>query len=697
MSFLTPLFLLGGLALALPVLFHLIRRTTKERTGFSSLMFLMPSPPRLTKRSRLEHWLLLLLRCLALALLALGFARPFFKQTMPDAAASGAARRRVVLVDTSASMRRAGLWDEARARVDKVLESSAPGDQVAVFTFSKQSRSLVGFGEWSAAPVAARAAMASERLGAVMPGWEGTQLGAALIAGAEALGDGDGQKTTGPREIILVSDLQAGSHTAVLQGYEWPKGVELIVESLTVRQTTNAGLQLLADVTDGDRRAAANVRVRVSNSSDAKREQFKIGWVRENGGEFVGAPVETYVPPGQSRLVSLPVSAAGGAQAISLRGDDEDFDNTVFVIPPAPQKITVAYLGAEPADDSRQPLFFLRRALPATPRLAITVVAPKPAEPLPTDAALFVVTDALSATQASGLREQVLAGKTVLAVPKNAAAAAALAPVLGLATLAAEEGKVKTYAMLAEIDFQHPLFAAFADPRYSDFTKIHFWKYRRIDFSAVTGVRMVAKFDNGDPALVEISVGKGRVVVLASGWNTDDSQLAVSSKFVPILYALLEHSGAVRVEVGASLVGNALDFGAPVGAAKLLSATGVSSEIPADATTSLPIAAPGIYRLVNERGLVRSFAVNLDPVESRTAPMAVDELERLGAPVAHAKLATPTAEAARQVALQGAEAEGQQKLWRWFIIATLLLLLGESLLAGRTARKGAVEAVPGAS
>jgi hypothetical protein len=694
MSFLTPLFLIGGLALALPVLFHLIRRTTKERTVFSSLMFLLPTPPRLTKRSRLEHWLLLVLRCLALALLALGFARPFFKQSLPNEAATGAARRRVILVDTSASMRRAGLWVEARARVDQVLKSSAPGDQVAVLTFSKQSRSLVSFGEWSSTAVAARPAMVSERLSAVSPGWEGTQLGAALIAAAEALGDGDGQKATGPREIILVSDLQAGSHTEVLQGYEWPKGVELMVEALTVRQSTNAGLQLLADVADGDRQASATVRVRVSNSADAKREQFQVGWVRAAGEGFVGAPVETYVPPGQSRIVTLPVAAGGGAQAITLRGDDENFDNTVFVIPPSPQKIAIAYLGAEPADDSRQPLFFLRRALPATSRLAISVMATAASALPSTDAALFVVTDTLSASQATMLREQVLAGKTVFAAPKNAAAVAALAPLLDVATLSVEEAKVKNYAMLAEIDFQHPLFAAFADPRFSDFTKIHFWKYRRIDFSAVAGVRMVAKFDNGDPALVEIPVGKGRVMVLAAGWNTEDSQLAVSSKFVPLLYALLEHSGAVRVDVGASLVGTGLDLGAAAGAAKLLSVTGSSVEIAANATSSAPIMSPGIYRLMNERGLVRSFAVNLDPVESRTAPMAADELERLGAPVAHAKSTNPTAEAARQVALQGAEAEGQQKLWRWFIIATLLLLLGESLLAGRTLRKGATGAVP---
>ncbi|MEI6357823.1 MAG: BatA domain-containing protein, partial [Verrucomicrobiota bacterium] len=61
MSFLAPFFLLGGLAVALPVVFHLVRRTTREQTLFSSLMFLQPAPPRLTRKSRLEHLLLLLL------------------------------------------------------------------------------------------------------------------------------------------------------------------------------------------------------------------------------------------------------------------------------------------------------------------------------------------------------------------------------------------------------------------------------------------------------------------------------------------------------------------------------------------------------------------------------------------------------------------------------------------------------------
>src|SRR5438045_9337227 len=117
MSFLTPLFLLGGLAIAGPIIFHLVRRATREKTRFSSLMFLLPSPPRISKRHRLQHILLLILRCVALALLALGFARPFLREASLDDPTAAPPKRVVVLVDTSASMRRAGAGPAARRRL----------------------------------------------------------------------------------------------------------------------------------------------------------------------------------------------------------------------------------------------------------------------------------------------------------------------------------------------------------------------------------------------------------------------------------------------------------------------------------------------------------------------------------------------------------------------------------------------------
>src|SRR4051812_76 len=135
MGVMAPLYIAGLLGIALPILFHLIRRNPHGRQDFSSLMFLQPSPPRLTRRSRLTNIVLLILRALALAALAFAFARPFLTGAMDTDNAATKGRRIAVLLDTSASMRRGDLWKQATAEVDKVLDGLKTGDQVALFTF----------------------------------------------------------------------------------------------------------------------------------------------------------------------------------------------------------------------------------------------------------------------------------------------------------------------------------------------------------------------------------------------------------------------------------------------------------------------------------------------------------------------------------------------------------------------------------
>ena len=692
MSFLAPLFLFGALAVALPVVFHLIRRTTREQTLFSSLMFLQPSPPRLTRKSRLEHLLLLLLRCLALGLLAFGFARPFLKQTAANDDASGAAKRIVVLVDTSASMRREGLWAAARQQAEAVLRKTSPADQVAVFTFDRQVTPLLSFDQWKALPAGDRVGQAVSRLAEASPGWSSTQLGNALVRAAEELADADEKQAVGPRQVVLISDLQEGSRLDQLQAYEWPKGIQLMVEPVKARAASNAGLQLVTESADANRNTDPVVRVRVSNAADAKREQFQVGWTRPEAPRFVGAAVDVYVPPGQSRVVAVAAPTnASGLNQIVLHGDDEPFDNTVFVLPPEAARVSVLYLGADAADDTRQPLFFLRRALPETRRQAMRVIARSPSASLPADEAdaanLIFVTDALPDGTAAALRERMLAGKTLVFAPKSAASAQTLARLLGRDSVVMTEAKPDNYAMLAEIDLRHPLFAPFADPRFSDFTKIHFWKYRRLDAAVIPGARVVARFDSGAPAVLEVLVGKGRLLVLTSGWQPEDSQLALSSKFVPLLYSLLELAGGVTSSPSQFLVGDAVPLAGPsAGALTLRAPDGSSVSLAAGATNFTQTLQPGIYG-VPAASPPKRFAVNLDPAEARTAPLALDELERLGVPVTGQRPPDAARESERKAVLQSNEAEARQKLWRWLLVAALAVLVTESALAGWTARR----------
>lgn len=689
MNFLAPLFLLGALTVALPVVFHLIRRSARERMPFSSLMFLNASPPRLTRRSRLEHWLLLALRCAVICLLALGFARPYLPKAMFSAPPAGTGERTVILLDTSASMRRENLWPEAKAKAEKLVRGAGAADQVAVFAFDHRVQRLVTFDQWAASPAGNRAAAALQPLAALTPGWGGTDFGAALTAAAEALEENAGAQAQSwaARRIVLISDLQEGGRVDSLQAYEWPKNIRVVIEALKAKRPTNAGLELLADT--GDATATnATVRLRVSNAGESKREQFKVGWATENGA-FAGKPLDIYVPPGQSRVVSLPSEAAHTSRLV-LRGDDEEFDNTIYFVPPEPARITVIYPAAEKPEDTKQPLYYLQRAFQSTGRQAVRIVQPsdKSAAVDKADQQITMVTDLLPADASDAVGAALKAGRTVVCALRAPAMGPMLARWLGVDALPVEEAQLPGYAMLGDIDFRHPVLAPFADPRFSDFTKIHFWKYRRLDLRPLANAHVLARFDNGDPALVETAAGQGKLLILTSGWQPEDSQLALSSKFVPLLYSVLDWSGCGAAPAAIYHVGDAVAVGGQTNAAATIRLP-TGGNITSDAARFTQTQTPGVYAL-SAGGRERAFAVNVAAAESRTSPLSSDDFERVGAPVWHAQH-DAAAHAAAQARQGNAELESHQKLWRWLIVAALGILLGESWLAGWMMRRPAAQ------
>src|SRR5207247_3834963 len=77
MSFLNPFLLFGSLALAIPVLIHLVRREKSEIIRFSSLMFLLKVPKRSIRQQKMKNLLLMALRLLILALLVGAVARQY--------------------------------------------------------------------------------------------------------------------------------------------------------------------------------------------------------------------------------------------------------------------------------------------------------------------------------------------------------------------------------------------------------------------------------------------------------------------------------------------------------------------------------------------------------------------------------------------------------------------------------------------
>jgi hypothetical protein len=394
-------------------------------------------------------------------------------------------------------------------------------------------------------------------------------------------------------------------------------------------------------------------------------------------------------------VASIPIPENERAlETLRLTGDDEDFDNVAFHVPPKPEQIRVLFLGDDNPSDHSQSLYYINRAFLETRRLKVEVlarpgnVALSPAEAA--SASLMIAAGSLPPEGIRAAREFLESGRTVLFSMKDAAAGKALAELLSLGALDVQEaGGRDYYALLGQIDFQHPIFAPFADPRFSDFTKIHFWRHRILDPAAIKNARVIARFDKGGPALLEVPVGKGSLFVLTSGWQPGDSQLALSSKFVPMLFSMLEISGAIKVQLAQYAVGDTLSLTSTNAgqAATVRNPEGKETVLTAGQRFSATDQ-PGIYAGTIGQETIR-FAVNLDGMESRTVPLPIEELERLGVPLKPVTETNLKKEAEKKERLHAAELEQRQKLWRWLLVGALLFLIFETALAGRLTHRPA--------
>ncbi|MFO1487532.1 MAG: BatA domain-containing protein [Verrucomicrobiota bacterium] len=682
MNFLSPWFLLGALAVAGPIVFHLIRRIVREKVAFSSLLFLKPAPPRQTRRRKLEHPSLLLLRCLSLLLLATAFARPFVFSNTPTPAESDRGRQVIVLVDASASLLRPGLWDRALNLVRQHLEKISPNDQVAVMTFDRELKTSTAFAEWSALPFERRTAVTMQKLKDTPPRWLDTRLGAALLSVAEQF-PGDAAKAfQGQREIVLISDLQEGARINELQGHEWPAHLRISLERVDPSTPGNAGLEILGDDTRSPE--TGKVRVRVSNARDSDRERFQLRW--ENGDTN---RLDLYLPPGQTRTITLALPA-GPTGTLRLAGDTTEFDDRSFYAAPETVRQRIAWFGSDSVDDPATLRFYAQRVFTDTPRRQVEIVpatASAAAEAL-NSATLAIVTQPLNTAAAATLRSWLESGRTALLVLADAPMQTTLAALSGQAGLEVTEAS-GDFSLLAEIDFTHPLFASFADPRFSDFSHIHFWKHRRVRLAASPNLRVPARFDDGSPALSELTVGRGKLLVLASGWNPADSQLAVASKFPPFMESLLRFSSPAAPARFQFLTGDEIPSPA-TGRVRWIRPEGTSTVLD-HGRAFTGTERPGIYVAEGEF-TTNHFAVNLTLDESRTAPLSIDDFARLGVPISP-PAAAATASIAQQQLHQAAELESRQKLWRWFLLGALAVSASEIMLSGWISRKPAPKEV----
>jgi hypothetical protein len=537
-DFLQAAFLGGLLAAAIPVVIHLMHRRKSRTLPFPTLRFLKEVDVRTARRSRLRERLILALRVAALAFLALALARPVLR----GSGFLGRGRSsRVYVIDNSLSMdaRREGSSALERCRLAalELVSRMEPADRAAVVALQ--------------GPPEAPALSESRRdLEATLLAIRPTQLSTPLLEAAGRAYRLLERDTNPVREVFIFSDLQA---TAVPRGAAAPPAPgKTRTVLLTPRGPVSPNLSVegVAVVPAGGRKVALRVKV------------------RNTGDQAAGSTLTVRVDRKLVEERSLRI-AAGGEEAVSLEplelapglhrgeavlGEDpllaDNVHGFALEVPQAVRVLLARDSGASPAH--RDPAFYLAQALrPAAAAGEVKVKVGSTAELASEDLSGFEVVilaePALVAEAAiARMSEFLLQGGGLLFIAGPGQSPEALEP-WGVRPLL--PGRLELVVRAREEPFHlkdwkadHPIWEPLLSsspplqllaPRF-----LAYWKATPAPQAAV-----LARFTTGDPALLELAVGRGRSLLLTTTARPEWNNLPLKFSFLPLVHSAVRYLG----------------------------------------------------------------------------------------------------------------------------------------------------------
>ena len=675
MSFLTPLFFLGVAALAAPILVHLVRRTRARRVQFPALVFVRQVPQRTIRRRTFHNLLLLLLRCLAILLIVIAFTRPFFSggSAAKDNSAAGAT---VILIDNSLSMRREQLFADAQRRAEAVVDEARSDEQVALLSFDKRYTVINRF-----TPDKNRVRAA---VGSLSAGWDGTDYEQALRGAESLLSE---IETTGPKRIVMISDFQAPGWTQASATFKLGNNTQFTTQDVG----GNAPPPNIA-VTNVEARGVVfgqkyldNLVVHVSNFSDTPRDQIQLDFqINEQTVEKRSISLNSR----GSRVVEFTgFNLNDGINRCTIEIVSNDFvqDNRFYFT--LRRETPAKALIVESASRGRSDSLHLQSALTTNEDLPFTFAIKSSGSVDPTsisEYSLVILNDSgpISPALADTLVKFVEAGGQVIVSTGPRTEAGSLNTALQRIMPAALKEGVQTKAgesvAMTEVKFDHPIFEVFQESgRLAGANVIGYFRSEPSTTAAV-----LARFEDGSPALIEGRTGKGRVMLFTSSLGPSWNDLPLTPLYLPFIHQMVRYAGSREENAWYGL-------GQTFTVAKGREAAPPPVDTPAGARLSenrltpdgdLLVTArePGFYRLrYNDRpGFA---AVNVDGAEGDFTKLNFQEF------LAGVTGGAGSAEGgAANSNLSNEEVEGRQRVWWLLLLIALLLLLAEALLARRT-------------
>ena len=692
MNFLNQALLWGMAAISIPVLIHLLNRRRYRRVPWAAMRFLKISVDQNQRRMRLEDWILLLLRCAVVALLASLLARPVLEGVSGVPGSKVAA---AIIVDNSASMgsQEGGVTRLALAReaAHEILSGLPQGSPVVVGDVFRAH-------EASADHEFARA-----RIDAITQTERHADL---ILATKEAIGALEGQAVV-DRELYVITDGHAeewGS-LAALGGRFSDITAGVRVQLITVGSSLNANLGI-SRLTPAAALPAVDqpfrIDVDVTNFGEAPVTRVPVKLLVD--GQASGNPwIIEELGPGRSETATLYTALPGPGYhrvTVALEGDKAPFDDRQTVVMRARDEVNVLLVDGEPgAEDRDSETFFLREALAPVPPAERSSYPVKPrvvsgsnleAEALDRYEAVVLANVAdVSLAFADRLARFVEKGGGLVVFPGGN-----FRPESYNALLYRRHGLLPASFVPREGDIgprTRSLIPAETNPLSLERDLLAGVKFRQIQRLQLGegDYRVNLRYDDGQPALVESNYGQGKVFVFTSSADLAWNDFAVRPAYIPFVSRVLggivpsrennlnvAAGDPVRYRLDARLVGRdatvyELEDPESLGRLTELSGDDGVSLLEFDRTDR---AGPYQVTIAGEPEPLL-FSVRPSERESSVALLGDEQLARLGDSVTVSRWASNGKAASLEMDRQGAE------LWWPLLLVVIALAAVEMTLA----------------
>lgn len=578
MSFLNPIMLAGLAAVSVPIIIHLLNRRKFRRVTWAAMRFLQNAIEQNQRRMRIEDMILLALRCLLLALLALALARPAI---LSDASAVFGQSKvtGVVVLDNSMSMGMsdgtATRFDKARRAAEQVVDSLPSGSATAVLLASDVVQAVIPEPTFdlNLARKAVREAALTDRATDIFPA-----LGRAI----DTLKD----RIALRKEIYLVTDGQATGWrqlTEIQRALERTrseiKTTVILVNEHEERNLAVSDLRLASGLSAVGQALRFEVKVTNHGREEARNTRVGLSVDGETAGDEVTIDA---LPAGATKGVTLfgKLREAGfHSVTAKVAGDRLPADDRRTMAVRAVNEVKVLLVDGEPGGEDRDSeVYFLRNALvPVAPDAAadyfIKTATVAPGELSQArfddfDAVVLANVAEFSEQAATALDGYVKRGGGLLVFPGGRVNTAFYNEQLfrRLGLLPAEFGDVRgeadkddKFATLQEKGYEHPIVEIWNDPGSGKLGSARFFRWFELKSelrekeqggkgagenspSVPVGAapsRMVLKYADGSPAVMERALGLGRVIQFSSTADTAWNDLPVRLAWVPLLHRAL--------------------------------------------------------------------------------------------------------------------------------------------------------------